>query len=90
MRLSSTSSVPEIAPSTFSTHLPSIKLATGSFYNLHLRNKQEQKMGKRKPYPSDRAPKTLEANAEQEKGTVFFYMPQEKPYDVFCQWHTNP
>jgi hypothetical protein len=47
-------------------------------------------MGKRKPNPPGRAPKTPSVNAEQENGTVFFYMPQEKPYGVFCEWHTSP
>jgi ribA/ribD-fused uncharacterized protein len=48
-------------------------------------------MGKRKPYPSGRpAKKSVAAREEEVQGTIFFYMPKEKPYGVFCQWHTSP
>ncbi|CAN9379591.1 unnamed protein product [Alternaria alternata] len=48
-------------------------------------------MGKRKPYPSGRpAKKSVAARGEEVQGTIFFYMPKEKPYGVFCQWHTSP
>ncbi|KAI4653273.1 uncharacterized protein J4E79_008787, partial [Alternaria viburni] len=48
-------------------------------------------MGKRKPHPAGRPPKKATPTEEDtEKGTVFFYMPNEKPYGIFCQWHPSP
>jgi hypothetical protein len=59
---------------------------TPSHRNFH----QTTAMGKRKPHPADRPKKATGEQAEEEQGTVFFYMPQEKPYGAFCQWHTSP
>ncbi|KAI4684138.1 hypothetical protein J4E81_009017, partial [Alternaria sp. BMP 2799] len=48
-------------------------------------------MGKRKPHPSGRPPKKpAPTEEEKEKGTIYFYMPNEKPYGIFCQWHPSP
>jgi ribA/ribD-fused uncharacterized protein len=40
---------------------------------------------KRKANAAGRANKT-----STESDTIFFYMPGEKPFGVFCQWHTSP
>ncbi|KAH6866533.1 hypothetical protein BKA58DRAFT_363974 [Alternaria rosae] len=48
-------------------------------------------MGKHKPHPAGRPPKKVKPSEEdEEKGTIFFYMPNEKPHGVFCQWHPSP
>ncbi|KAH7074387.1 hypothetical protein BKA63DRAFT_490938 [Paraphoma chrysanthemicola] len=41
---------------------------------------------KRKPNPTGRAKKP----DGQRSTTFFFYLPNDKPYGVFCQWHPSP
>ncbi|KAE8842014.1 hypothetical protein PTNB85_01334 [Pyrenophora teres f. teres] len=47
-------------------------------------------MGKRKPHRAGRPQKTLPTEEDQTDGTIYFYMPNEPPYGVFCQWHASP
>ncbi|KAF2496005.1 DUF1768-domain-containing protein [Lophium mytilinum] len=44
------------------------------------------------PKPHQRTSKTPAPNppTESPNSTLFFYMPDEKPYGLFCQWHPSP
>lgn len=54
--------------------------------NLIARNPSSSPvMPKKRPHAAGRASKP-----SLESDTVFFYMPGEKPYGVFCQWHPSP
>ncbi|KAF2679010.1 hypothetical protein K458DRAFT_265379, partial [Lentithecium fluviatile CBS 122367] len=45
-------------------------------------------MPKRKPHLDGRSKKPSAATTDPE--TIFFYLPNEQPYGVFCQWHPSP
>ncbi|KAH3984400.1 hypothetical protein HBH51_031610 [Parastagonospora nodorum] len=42
---------------------------------------------KRKPHPAGCAPKPT---TDTDSSTIYFYLPNARPYGVFCQWHPSP